>query len=430
MAEVASRNRQRELPLPLLDGWGTLPTTKVRRPAFDAPFAWAYTYTAFSLQFASAALELLGADQATQVLDPFTGSGTTLFAAALRGCNAVGVDVSPFAALLSRSRLALHTDPERVKFYLNVNASETRPSSALGLEVLGPANSAYVGQVIGRILNTRKVDAGLFWRELLADDVGALDSEAVTLMCLGIAARDCTRLAKGSNPIWFRRIADAPDQSTNSLKRLAMSWAGLVCRDLVGLRPITQSNSRVLNADITNIKLPREFDICLTSPPYLNRLDYVVAHLPELSVLESIVPISVAQLRSSMIGTTKIVSKEITDIPEAWGYSCLKALKSVLEHGSYASQRYYYHTYFLYFKRLYEALDRVVASLRQLKACLFFRIPFIKMLTSQRQSFAQRCYHPFLAFPESFVPRQSEPTWDGLVLARTSTHQARHLRNR
>src|SRR5947209_1310634 len=117
--DPSNRNRQPELPLELTEVWSTLPTTKIRRPQPDAPFAWTYTYTAFSLPFASAALNLLGARPDKSVLDPFVESGTTVLAAAGHGCRALGVDVSSFSSLLTRSRLALGADPEHVRFYLN-----------------------------------------------------------------------------------------------------------------------------------------------------------------------------------------------------------------------------------------------------------------------------------------------------------------------
>src|SRR6202012_3153558 len=101
------------------------------------------------------------------------------------------------------------------------------------------------------------------------------------------------------------------------------------------------------------------FDICLTSAPYLNRLDYVVAHLPELAVLGYLVPIEIDKLRSLMIGTTKIVSKGDTAIPDQWGKLCKITLNSIQNHSSYASKRYYYHTYRHYFEKLYEALKNL-----------------------------------------------------------------------
>ena len=69
---------QVNLPFSWDGNWGAFPTSKVRRPQRGAAFAWAHTYTAFSLEFAKTVLAYLGAVSTSSVLDPFVGSGTTI----------------------------------------------------------------------------------------------------------------------------------------------------------------------------------------------------------------------------------------------------------------------------------------------------------------------------------------------------------------
>jgi hypothetical protein len=360
LPEFDDPNQQPELPLKLIRGWNTLPKAKVRRPLPDVPFGWAYTYTAFSLAFANAALELLGAVPGRSVLDPFVGSGTTVVAAAARRCKALGIDVSPFSSLLTKARLALSADPELVHYYLSKGLCELAPSEKS--DVLGPENSSFAYSVVTAMSIARGLKPDRLWIELLADDAGIHDSEVVALMSLAIGARDCAKVVRGSNPIWLRKLAERP---TASLKQASMEWATIICNDLRNSPPLTRYGCCVVNTDINCTVVRSEFDICLTSPPYPNRLDYVVAHLPELSVLQLIAPTSIRDLRASMIGTTTIVTKNTDEIRLAWGPSCVKTLEAILAHDSYASRRYYYHTYYLYFDRLYKALGRTVEALRR-----------------------------------------------------------------
>ena len=111
--------------------WDLLPNTKVRRPNDSDPFGWSYTYTGFSLDFARAALLELGARPGCVVLDPFVGSGTTIAAAGLIGVPSVGVDISPFSALLSRTRVASSADLHRVFSLLNVKPTDSVRSRGL-----------------------------------------------------------------------------------------------------------------------------------------------------------------------------------------------------------------------------------------------------------------------------------------------------------
>jgi tRNA G10 N-methylase Trm11 len=343
-------------------GWEYLPSTKIKRPKRGDPFGWCYTYTAFSLAFARAALRQLGAGPGSSVIDPFVGSGTTMIAAALSGSPALGIDISPFSALLSRTRVATSADIKRVLAYLNKPRTVTVESSAL--ELLQFRDEKYAAAVVARVLETAQLSAQEFWKRLLGDDSGRYDSEAVTLLSLSLGARDSAQLVRGSNPIWYRKLQEGEVGEVVNLQSASKVWARTICNDLLASPPIARKGTRVINADITNVRLQRSFDFCLTSPPYLNRLDYVIAHLPELSVLKHIAPMDVTRLRASMIGTTKIVSKDESPIPDRWGESCRVVLDSIWNHKAYASRRYYYHTYRQYFSRLYRSLETLTSLLR------------------------------------------------------------------
>ena len=210
--------------------WTSLPSTKMKRPRRADPFAWCYTYTGFSLAFARATLTQLGAHSGSAVLDPFAGSGTTLIAAALGGCSALGVDISPFSALLSRTRLATAVDPERVLNYLSTSPSALyQPSD---LQVLQPHNEAYAATVVSKVCDSLEMKPHDFWVALLADDVGRYDNEAVVVLSLSLGARDCARLIRGSNPIWYRKMPGDQNGELGDLRTAATAWGTSIARDL------------------------------------------------------------------------------------------------------------------------------------------------------------------------------------------------------
>ncbi|MDH6260006.1 hypothetical protein M2427_003940 [Bradyrhizobium sp. BR13661] len=342
---------QPELPLTRSNRWDDLPSAKVKRPKKSDPFSWAYTYTGYSVDFAIQALLRLGVTRKAMVLDPFVGSGTSLLACSLLGCGGHGVDISPFSLLLSRSRIAWRPDERLVFKYLKTKSSthEDRHSSK---DVLRPNDASYVEGVVQAICKGRSVTPQTLWRKLMNDTTGRFDSEVVALLSMALGARDSTRLEKGSNPIWYRRVESQTESSQASLRISAANWAKTISHDLLSAPEAGRKDITIQQHDFTTLKTTKRYDLCLTSPPYMNRLDYVVAHLPELSVLQHLIPFNLDQLRSDMIGTTRAVRKYHTEQTEGWGDRCRETLNSIYNHASYASQRYYYHIHADYFRRL------------------------------------------------------------------------------
>jgi hypothetical protein len=233
-----------------------------------------------------------------------------------------------------------------------------------GLSVLQPHDERYANAVILKISDTVQMSPEDFWHKLLQDDAGRYDSEAVALLSLALGARDSAQLARGSNPIWYRRLQEGENGYGESLQAASKVWARSISGDISASPSIARQGTRVINADLTKLSLAKTFDFCLTSPPYLNRLDYVIAHLPELTVLKHVARVDIDRLRAAMIGTTKIILKDDTPIPDVWGKSCRATLEKIWNHKSYASRSYYYHTHRQYFSGLYTSLEKVTKLLR------------------------------------------------------------------
>jgi hypothetical protein len=231
--------------------------------------------------------------------------------------------------------------------------------------ILQPQHEAYVDAVVLKLCDHAGMGPIDFWTTLLADDAGRFDNEAIVILSLSLGARYCARLIRGSNPIWYKKIP--PDQScqVGDLQAVATEWGKSISYDLTVSEPIPRKGTYVANADFTTGQFEASFDFCLTSPPYLNRLDYVVAHLPELSVLQHLVPIDIKNLRSAMMGTTKMVRKDESAVPVEWGRSCRLALEKIWNHKARASRGYYYHMHRQYFADLYTSLKKLKKMLRK-----------------------------------------------------------------
>ena len=67
----------------------------------------------FHPQMIKAIINIIGVKPGETILDPMMGSGTTLVEASLMGIHAMGIELNPFTALMSKVKLsALQVDTE------------------------------------------------------------------------------------------------------------------------------------------------------------------------------------------------------------------------------------------------------------------------------------------------------------------------------
>jgi hypothetical protein len=289
------------------------------------------------------------------------GTGTSIVASALLGIPAIGVDLDPFSALLSRAHIATKADLRFITKLLGGSAGSECSFPGKTDELFRPSDLRFSARVIENVRRSvvTKSDGRSVLASLLDDPLGTFDSEVVAVAALCIAAASAAKVVRGSNPVWLRRALPGELGRSPRLETLTRSASERMVSDLSSL-PIELSNRdiRIFNEDFRHTSLPPgSANLLLTSPPYLNRLDYVVSHLPSLMILGGLVPVSIDDLRSAMIGTTKIVDKGVAI--ESWGTTCLNFLESVRRHPSKASAGYYYWIYYQYFNDIYISLERL-----------------------------------------------------------------------
>ena len=245
------------------------------------------------------------------VLDPFMGSGTTLVEAMLRPGLVRGCDVDPLARLISRAKTDA-PDPERIALLANsVRARWRGPAKRLTVPMPGVTNfdhwfSQETWGLLQSLLNT-----------LL--DLDATESERRFLLAVFSSI--------------LRRVSNADDQSQKTYvsgTRLktpppvpATFWRALE-KATVGLRALVlakHADSKVSiddAADAVHTRLrDASVDLIVTSPPYLESLDYMYNAMLEYFWLGSYVGVpdrdALNELRRSQIGSRRPHSR--CDLP-------------------------------------------------------------------------------------------------------------------
>ena len=189
----------------------------------------------FSPQFIEALLERY-ANQETKIIDPFCGSGTVLAEASRLGLAATGLEINPAAYILARTYSFCNISPTKRQNVLDV--VEARMKDVLFKE--GPLFMAP---------DTKSV--GVCQQELISLHDKATIDERKVLEPLIILAD------------FFKGV--------DSLK-LARTWGKL--RQVIEALPYNSNHIDVIHGDARFLDFHNQFDLVLTSPPYINVYNY------------------------------------------------------------------------------------------------------------------------------------------------------------
>lgn len=350
----------RSLPLFGQDSLDTLPTPKMSPKDRVGVHRWYKEYAAFSEGFAVSALEILVQDKTDIIFDPFLGSGTSLVAAKKNNLRFIGAELSPFSTLLSRTKIAYNSD-ESVVFNMLEGATDYEQEYSTELiDTFSQTDLIYASRVVAKLMETTQARGGNLLENLINNSEKQWDSYRVALLALILSAREVSTLSQGSNPVWFRK---GQNKQINSealpLSKVAKRIATVMLDNLKNEAAYKDSyDIDIYCGDAKRTPFgTNSFDVFLTSPPYLNRLDYVVNQLPEILLFSLVEQQDLDSMKRKMVGTTKIVEKG--EPRKEWGSTCLQILEKIRTHQSRASNTYYIWNYYKYFKDMYEIFEEL-----------------------------------------------------------------------
>lgn len=274
------------------------------------------------------------AQKGAKILDPFMGSATTNVEAMLLGFDSFGVDIDPFAKLLAKVkttpldeyelRVATNYIIEKIKEYKPNQAVEYIPSFPY-------RDNWFASFILDELSFIKKVII-----ENLQNDIK--DFFLITFSSI------------------IRNVSNADDNCTRTVvrKRLhkqiypSMALVKFVENLLLNqYRMIefskkTQSNqTSIIEYDAKNIALEdSSIDLALTSPPYVNAVDYPRTHQLEIYWLD-LAKDSLLELKKLQIGTETVYKKEY----ESLRRTGIDIADSVIEKIYYKDKRRAYIAY-------------------------------------------------------------------------------------
>lgn len=243
------------------------------------------------------------------VLDPFCGSGTTIVEAGRLGFRAKGCDISPLAALITRAKCSI----------LEVNDLDVW--CRLLPEIIGMAKrksrplAEELKDAIGRDVHDLHHTWSNWFEPESAARLVAL-RQAVNECCDHPQLRDCALTALSSvvkscsylNEDQIKVRFDAEKQLADPFEVFQKASLDFIRKQLLLSNEyrVTEADFDIREASATTLPFEREsVDAIVTSPPYINAVDYTMAHKYNLFVLGLIRPSEFKAHCRDYIGVTE-----------------------------------------------------------------------------------------------------------------------------
>lgn len=237
-------------------------------------YNWFYYKEGFSRDLVWKTLQEIGAPKGSTILDPFCGTGTTLLAAKQAGYYSIGFDVLPLGVLVSKVKLEDDYDMESLEGEVkSINALKFGNPQARAVDI--------------GFLDMRKVFSRYALRDIpyFREKIMEVEDEKVRnflLLALVSIISQASNVMKDGGVLRVVKKRHLPPVRyllRNKLKRML--------RDLKNEKPEGVSWS-VRLGDARRLPLDdNTIDVLLTSPPYLNFVDYTKVYALELSLLVS-----------------------------------------------------------------------------------------------------------------------------------------------
>ena len=284
------------------------------QPIYD----WYVMPEAFSAPLVQEAIREFDVPEGGIVLDPFCGTGTTLVASRLMGRDAVGIEVNPFLAFASRVK-------SRAEFNLPLLRCEAEHLVEAAREALqrvegdGDMQWSLAGERPQMPRLDRWIAGRVMWKVLaLKRCIEECVSESVRdvpMLALASILRGASNMKLTPHAFGSREVKQDSPVLTMFETRLQKMLADIEWLE----QQVGAGDAHVVEGDIRSLSTlgyeGAPVDLAVTSPPYLNNLDYTMQTRLELFFLGFISDMEeLKQLRKRMmICDAKATYKDIED---------------------------------------------------------------------------------------------------------------------
>lgn len=323
----------------------------------DPVHRWARIIQGFSSSFVNSTLDRYGINQGANVLDPFLGCGTVAVCAKMRGMNAIGVDMFPLFAFMSKVKTTWDLDIKKIQ-----RAKESlKPRSrapATAPRFLS-SETQFKKEVLRNLLKLKQAISSVDDPKIR--DLFRLAFASILIPCSNLERSPCLGYAK-------KNIKDsAPFE-------LFEEEINKMIEDLKYVQSRAVGSAMIILGDSRQVSYaPEAIDIAITSPPYMSGLDYVINYKIEMAWLDLVESYEeLGKLKDKMVvcdnvtrGLIRRFSKKEQIYSNEWLDDIVRRLSAKMKlKGSYRRNdmhlvvQKYFDDLYPVFKKVYVGLKR------------------------------------------------------------------------
>jgi hypothetical protein len=275
---------------------------------------WYMMPEAFSAPLVEDAIREFGVPTGGTVVDPFCGTGTTLVASRFAGRNAIGVEVNPFLCFASRVKTRPGFDLPLLRVEVERLLDEARNATKVVDEDERAAPELPDMPRLERWIARRVALKVLALRDSI-DRHGTEGNRDVPRLALASILRGVSNMKLSPHAFGSREVKqDAPvfQAFETRLRKMLADIEWLEEQEGLGYAHVVEADVRSIG-DLCHPLLPA--DLAVTSPPYLNNLDYTMQTRMELFFLGFVADMEgLKQLRKRMmICDAKAMYRDVED---------------------------------------------------------------------------------------------------------------------
>lgn len=263
---------------------------------------WYVIKEGFSPKLVEAAIDASEVKATDLVIDPFCGSGTVPLTAAQHSVRTIGIEVNPFLAFVSTTKLRNCGERKLVDAAAHVvngiYKGRNRRSHLEGFSTFSVGTR--LEKWLFNVPVLRSFEAG--WRA--ASSAEPRTQRFLKLALVKSAMENCNAKADGKCLRYksdWKKLDYGTAQFVDSFREHMSTIVSDVKSDVV-----PNLGTRIVNKDSRRFLLeypPRGFQLCVTSPPYLNSFDYSDVYRPELFLAKFVM--NNAELRNIRLRTIR-----------------------------------------------------------------------------------------------------------------------------